>query len=213
MNELVIYPKKGKMILYGIGCLVFVAIGGILFLLGLTDNGNDRLKLLAIGGVVFVFFGLCMVYWVKTMVKRKPAIIINHEGITDQSTYIAAGLIRWGEIEDIDFIQFGGQTYLGIFTKDPDLIVNRSSSFKRMLNRMNKGLLPSQVNIPVKILDCSVEVLIDRINKEWEKQMSPNEPSTIYNRDTSIPITYPKTSPPFTCNTWPVTKRESSEAR
>lgn len=178
MKELVIYPKKGKMILYGIGCLIFVAIGVILFLIGLIDNGSDRLTFLLIGGVAFVFFGLCMVYWVKTMAKRKPAIIINQEGITDQSTYIAAGLIRWEEIEDIDFIQFGGQTYLGIFTKDPDLIVNRSSSIKKMLNRMNKGILPSQVNIPVKILDCSVEELIDRINKEWENQMSQQEPST-----------------------------------
>lgn len=169
MNDLVIYPRKGKMILYGIGCLIFVALGALLFGIGLTESGSDRIKFLIIGGIALVFFGICMVYWVKSMFKAKPALIINNVGITDQSTYIAPGLIKWEEIEDIDFVQFGGQTYIGIFTKDPDLVVNRSSSFKKQLNRMNKGLLPSQVNIPVKILDCNVEELVEKINKQWVK--------------------------------------------
>lgn len=103
------------------------------------------------------------------MFKTKPALIINEKGIIDQSTYIAPGLIKWEEIQSIDFVQFSGQTYLGIFTKDPDLVVNRSNSLKKMLNRINKGLLPSQVNIPVKILDCSVEELVEKVSKQWEK--------------------------------------------
>jgi hypothetical protein len=174
MNELVIYPKKGKMILYGIGCLIFVVLGGILFWIGLSEGGSDSLKFLLIGGIAFLFFGLCMIYWVKSMIKVKPALIINGDGIIDQSTYIAPGLIKWEEIEDIDFVQFGGQTYLGIFTKDPDLIINRTNSFKSMLNKMNRGLLPSQVNIPVKILNCSAEELVEAVSKQWNKQESQN---------------------------------------
>ena len=103
------------------------------------------------------------------MLKRKPAIIINHEGIIDQSTYIKAGLVKWDEIEDIDFVSFGGQTYLGIYTSDPDLIINRSNSFKKMLNQMNKGLLATQVNIPVKILDCSMDELTNTISMYWKE--------------------------------------------
>lgn len=169
MNELVIYTKKGKMILYGIACLLFVVVSGILLVVGLNESGNDRLTLIAIGAIGVLFFGLCMIYWVKSMIKRKPAIIVNNDGIIDQSTYIGAGLINWNEIADIDFVNFGGQTYLGIYTLDPDLIIDRSSSFKKMLNRMNKGLLDTQVNIPVKILDCSLEELVETINFYWKK--------------------------------------------
>jgi hypothetical protein len=174
MNELVIYPKKGKMILYGIGSFLFVALGVLLIGIGLSERGVDSLKFLIIGGISTLFFGFCMIYWVKSMINLKPALIINSVGITDQSSFISPGLVKWEEIEDIDFVQFGGQTYLGLFTKDPYLIINRSSSLKRTLNKMNKGLLPSQVNIPVKILNCSVEELVESVSKQWEKQLNQN---------------------------------------
>nr|WP_157998066.1 STM3941 family protein [Ornithinibacillus scapharcae] len=107
------------------------------------------------------------------MIKRKPALIITTEGIIDQSTYLAAGLIKWEEIADIDLVQFSNQTFLGIYTLDPDLIINRSNSLKSMMNRMNKGLLATQVNIPIKILDCSVEELIEMVSKRWKEANLP----------------------------------------
>jgi hypothetical protein len=169
MKELVIFAKRGKQILYGILCFIFVAISGLLLIIGVMESGNDSWKLILGGGLGFTFFGLCLVYYVKSMFKRKPALIVNQEGLIDQSTYIGAGLVRWDEIADIDFVSFGGQTYLGIYTMDPDLIVDRSSPFKKMLNRMNKGLLATQVNIPVKILDCSMDELVETISKYWQK--------------------------------------------
>jgi hypothetical protein len=168
MNELVIYAKRGKLVLYGILSLIFVVVSGFLLFIGFTESGRDSMKFIIIGALGLIFFGLCMVYWVISMVKRKPAIIINHEGIIDQSTYIKAGLVKWDEIADIDFVSFSGQTYLGIYTLDPELIIDRSSSFKKMLNQMNKGLLDTQVNIPVKILDCSMDDLTNEINKYWK---------------------------------------------
>jgi hypothetical protein len=169
MNGLVIYAKRGKQILYGILCLIFVMVSGLLLMIGFEENGSDSLKFMIGGAVGFIFFGLCMVYWVKSMVKRKPALIINREGILDQSTYIGAGLVKWDEIVDVDLVNFGGQTYLGIYTVDPELIINRSSPFKKLLNRLNKGLLNTQVNIPVKILDCSMDNLIETINRYWKE--------------------------------------------
>ncbi|WP_042148720.1 STM3941 family protein [Paucisalibacillus sp. EB02] len=169
MNQLVIYAKRGKQILYGILCFIFVAVSGLLLIIGFTENGSDSFKLIIAGALGFTFFGLCMVYYVISMFKRKPALIVNQEGIIDQSTYIGAGLVKWDEIADVDFVSFSGQTYLGIYTLDPELIVERSSSFKKMLNRMNKGLLDTQVNIPVKILDCSMDELVETIRKFWKQ--------------------------------------------
>lgn len=164
VKELIIYAKKGKMFFYGILCLIFIAIGIFLTAVSFSETGSDAFKFRVIGIICVIFFGLIMVYWVKSIIQRKPALIVSAEGILDQSTYIAAGLIKWEEISDIDFVELSGQTFLGIYTHDPDLIINRSSSFKSMLNKMNKGLLDTQVNIPVKILDCSMEELIETIN-------------------------------------------------
>lgn len=169
MNDYIVYTKKGKLILYGIISLIFTLLGVFLLVVGFTENGNDAVKFIVIGGLTFVIFALCTIYWIKSVMKRKPALIITNEGIIDQSTYLAAGLIKWDEIADIDLVQFSNQTYLGIYTLDPDLIINRSSSLKSMMNRMNKGLLATQVNIPIKILDCSVEELIDTISNRWKE--------------------------------------------
>jgi hypothetical protein len=175
VKELVIYAKKGKMFVYGIICLVFVIIGVFLTAASFSETGGEAWKLRIAGIASVLFFGLVFVYWIKTLVHRKPTLIISEEGINDQSTYIAAGLIKWEEIADIDFVQFSGQTFLGIYTHDPELIINRSSAFKRMLNKMNKGLLDTQVNIPVKILDCSMEELIETIGYYFKDHMPEAE--------------------------------------
>lgn len=169
MKDYIVYPKKGKLILYGVISLIFTLLGVLLLVVGFTEEGSDAMKFLIIGGIDFVFFALCTLYWMKSFVRRKPALIITKEGIIDQSTYLAAGLIKWDEIADIDLVQFNKQTYLGIYTLDPDLIINRSNSIKSLMNRMNKGLLATQVNIPVKILDCSVEELVEMISNRWRE--------------------------------------------
>ncbi len=148
-------------------------LGVLLLVVGVTENGSDAAKFIIIGALDFVVFALCTIYWVRSMIKRKPALIITTEGIIDQSTYLAAGLIKWEEIADIDLVQFSNQTFLGIYTLDPDLIINRSNSLKSMMNRMNKGLLATQVNIPIKILDCSVEELIEMVSKRWKEANLP----------------------------------------
>ncbi|MEN2767496.1 STM3941 family protein [Ornithinibacillus xuwenensis] len=169
MGDIVIYPKRGKLIVYSVLSLMFVTLGIFLFVVGFTEAGSDGMKFIIIGMITFVFFGLCMMYLIKVLFNRKPALIITDEGILDDSTYIGAGLIKWEEIANIDFVHFSRQTYLGIYTHDPELIINRSTKYKRMLNRLNKGLLDSQVNIPIKILDCSIEDLVARINERWQK--------------------------------------------
>jgi len=121
-----------------------------------------------IGVVTAVFFGLCTIYYLKEIFIRKPALIISDEGIMDRSSFVGAGLVRWEEIEYIDLIVFGGQPFLGIFTHDPELIVNRTSGIKSLLNSANKKLVDAQVNIPVNNLACSMDNFVDEINNRWQ---------------------------------------------
>ncbi|MUK88934.1 hypothetical protein GMD78_11065 [Ornithinibacillus sp. L9] len=170
MNELVIYPKRGRIVLLGFASLIFVVLGIIFYAVGGMEEGTTGFWLRVIGLITFLIFGLCMLYYIRVFIKRKPALIISDEGITDHSSYIGAGLIKWEELSGIDFVSFGGQHYLGIYTKDPELIINRATGVKRLLNRMNKGLLDTQANIPIKILDCSLEELVEVINCRLEEK-------------------------------------------
>ncbi|MFC5464071.1 STM3941 family protein [Lederbergia graminis] len=170
-NDFIVKPKMGRMVMLAFLSLVFVLIG-LVFLFVQFDGDTVIPKV--IGAITVIFFGLCMLYYIKVLMKPEPAVIVTKEGIIDQSSYIRAGLVRWEEIEGIDLISFSGQDYLGIFTFDPDLIIDRSSGFKKMLNRMNTGLLPSQVNIPVKLLNCSMDDLMNAISERWEAAIQNN---------------------------------------
>ena len=165
MNDhFIVMAKKGRMVMLTIFSLVFVALGIFILLVPF----NEPMLPMVIGILAILVFGLCFLYYVKALVKREPAVMITNEGIIDNSSYIRAGLVKWEEIEAIDFLNFSGQVFLGIFTYDPELIINRSSGIKKVFNRLNKGLLPSQVNIPFKNLDCSAEELMNAIGERWD---------------------------------------------
>ncbi|RDW20853.1 hypothetical protein CWR48_04400 [Oceanobacillus arenosus] len=155
------------MIILAVFCLVFVAVG--IFILSVPFN--EPMWPMVIGILTIAVFGLCFLYYVKVIVIREPAVVITKEGIIDQSSYIGAGLVRWEDIEAIDLVNFSGQVFLGIFTFDSELIINRSSGMEKLFNQLNKRLLPSQVNIPVNNLACSADDLVNAIGERWETGM------------------------------------------
>lgn len=166
-NDFIVMANKGRLVMLAVFCLVFVAVG--IFILSIPFN--EPMWPMVIGVLTIAVFGLCFLYYVKVLVKREPAVVVTKEGIIDNSSYIRAGLVKWEEIEAIDFLSFSGQTYLGIFTYDRELIINRSSGMKKLFNRLNKGLLPSQVNIPVNNLACSAGELVNAIGERWKTAM------------------------------------------
>ncbi len=155
--------------------IIFVVTGVLIFVATLNEAGGEGLLFKTIGIIAIVFFGLCLIYYINVLIKRKPALIVSEEGIFDDSSFIGAGLVRWEEIEALDFVNFSGQLFLGIKTYDPNLIVNRSNGVKRTLNKLNKGLVEAQVNIPVKILACSIDELVEEIQKRWQIAAESNE--------------------------------------
>ena len=167
MNDYVVLFKRSRMLTLIFLSLIFVGLGVVFLAFTTQGIGSEKIWLSAIGIVLVVLFGLCFCYYINVLIKGKPALTITEEGIIDNSSFIGAGLVRWEDIEDIDFINFSNQIFLGIFTFDPDLIVDRTSGFKRLLNNLNKGLLETQVNIPVKILAGSLDELVDEINSRW----------------------------------------------
>jgi hypothetical protein len=168
MNDYVVSFKRSRMLTLALLSFIFTVIG-IVFIIAFATQGigSEKIWLTAIGVVITIFFGLCLLYYIIVLIKGKPALKVTKEGIIDNSSFIGAGLVRWEDIADIDFINFSNQVFLGIFTFDPDLITDRTTGSKRLLNNLNKGLLETQVNIPIKILDGSLDELVDEINSRW----------------------------------------------
>ena len=179
LNDYVVSFKQSRMLTLIFFSLIFTALG-VVFIVAFTSQGigSENIWLPVIGAVIAILFGLCLFYYINVLVKGKPAVKVTEEGIIDNSSFIGAGLVRWEDIADIDFINFSNQVYLGIFTFDPDLITDRTTGFKKLLNNLNKGLLETQVNIPVKILACSLDELVDEINSRWSVVREANLANT-----------------------------------
>ncbi len=163
MDTFIVFPKRGRMIWFGICSLILILIAGVFY--GVAESiGNMQLLWLKIICIIsIIIFGLCLLFYIKALINRKPALIVTDEGIIDHSSYIYAGMVKWKQIEHIDFINYGGQVFLGIYTYDPELIIARTSGFKSILNKVNTRLLPAQVHISVKNLNCSIDELVDQI--------------------------------------------------
>ncbi|MED4530918.1 STM3941 family protein [Metabacillus fastidiosus] len=172
MNDFVIMLKTRKIIMLSFLSIMFLLLG---FLLIILTWGENMIFPQVLGVLIVLIFGFCLIYYVKVLVAKEPALVISNEGITDNSSYIGAGLVKWNEIENIDFFEMSGQLFLGISTYDRDLIINRMSGMKRIFNRMNKGLLNTQVNIAVKNLDCPIDELVEVINNRWQGAMEKNK--------------------------------------
>lgn len=166
MNDLTIYNKRGRM--FGLMFLasVLVFLGFILIYFSMTTSAPFWFFIVGLIGVFF--FGFAALYYLKELIIRKPALIVSEKGIIDRSSYLAAGLVEWKDIRNFEVVQFEGQLFLAIYTYETKLIINRSNGVKKLLNKMNRGLIASQVNIPVKNLAYSTEALSDEINKRWQ---------------------------------------------
>ena len=169
MEDIIIYPKKGRMIVLGLFCLPFILVGLLFVLLPIVEDAS--LMIAIFGAFILLFLGFCLVFYIKAIFKPKPGLKITNEGIVDQSSYLGFGLLKWEEIESVKMVKFSGQSFLGVYTYDKELIINRSGGLKRLLNNMNRGLIDTQANITVKNLAYPTNDLLDEIDLRMNKYM------------------------------------------
>ena len=153
-DERVIALSRRKLILMIAGTLLFVA-AGVWFLVA-SDEGS---LVTTLGrfvppwfvhrlGAAAALFGLAGAgYGIAKSRDEKPGLILNSEGMVDNSSAVAAGFIPWSEVTDVDIFQIQSQRMLVVHVADPGKYVERGSALKRALNRANAGMCGSPIVI------------------------------------------------------------------
>lgn len=165
-SEFVEYPSRMRVLMWTFLALLAVIIGGVLVALGLSEEVN-RLKGIVVGIACVVFFGLGFLYGLYRLINRQPSIIMNKEGITDNSSLSGAGRVKWTEIQDIRMYVYLGQKMIGLFLYDNDQFIARQSGLKKYIARMNRKLVPTSVNISQHGITMPLEQLYERILENW----------------------------------------------
>ncbi len=174
MNKVEIPLSKTKIILLLLGGLVFV-IAGIL----LTINPEEFIssimrspQIIRIGGIIAVlFFGTGSVYVIRKLFDKQMGLIIDEEGIIDNTNALGLVFIRWTDIKKIKTEQVASTKFLLIYTKNPDKYLNRIKGFKRKLMEGNNIMYGTPLSITSNSLRCNFNDLEKLINDRFKEQL------------------------------------------
>ena len=162
MTPVVIYSSRLRVSLILLGAALFVA-GGI-WLVMHPSRGDTGMEWL-MGWACIVFFGAVGLFALSRLFSRKPALTIDHAGITDNASGLSAGFIPWSDVVDAQVIKFQQQKFLGLSLRNPEDYLANASSFKRMLMKANSSLVGFVVNIPQIALPVPLEELLGHIDR------------------------------------------------
>jgi hypothetical protein len=160
---------KRKILLLIAGSIGFVA-GGI-FVFSISESQMQCDPLIAkIGGILGVlFFGLCGLCGIIKLFDTKPGLILDSEGIIDNSSGVSAGRIPWNEIIDINTTVVANQNFLVFHVTNPEKYVGRGNYFKRKINAANLKYFNSPIHISANTLKNDFDALTELILGYYQK--------------------------------------------
>ncbi len=200
-DELVLELSKKKIALLVILACAFVALGS--WLLTLDDafiqsqrRFNSAALVHAIGLVGVLFFGACGLFGLKKIFDAKPGLVFSRSGFLDNASGVSAGFVPWSEVIGFEILEIHRQKMLVVRVKDPERYVERGSSFKRALNRMNHRMCGSPIVISANTLKTSFSDLVSTFShteSAWTVHSSrrvsvlrARQPSNVSSRRESI---------------------------
>ena len=166
--------SKTKILLLFTGSLVFVCLG-IFFAYQpdiFTTSLINRPEYVRILGLLAVLlFGLCSIFLFRKLFDSKLGLVIDQQGITDNSSGTSVGLIEWKDIEGIDFLQIASTKFLLLSTSQPDKYISKAPNglAKRAMKANNK-LYGSPLCISSNALKIRFEELQKLVLEEFEKR-------------------------------------------
>lgn len=175
MNSRIEIPQsKGKIILLLIGAIAFV-VGGVFFALSPEVFATSRMRspeVIRIVGILSIsFFGICGYFIAKKFFDPKPGLIIDDEGITDNTNAASLGLIEWRDITGMTVVQVASTKFLVLMVNNPEKYISRAGGMlsKRAVS-MNSKMYGSPVTIISNSLKMSFKELETLLKTELEKR-------------------------------------------
>ncbi|MCY2686784.1 STM3941 family protein [Salinimicrobium sp. TH3] len=181
MIEKIEIPLSKKKIIFLLGGGVILIAGGIWLaanpenfipnLFRITDP--DFIRFWGIAGIVF--FGLALIFGIKKLFDKRSGLIIDQEGITDNSNASSIGLIKWADITDIRTEQVMSTKFFLIDVKNPEYYIENSNSrLKMKLLRANMSSYGTPLSITLSTLDYDFHRLEKLIKESREKTCGNN---------------------------------------
>lgn len=172
-EEIKIPLSKNKIALLFLLTLLFVFLGIWFasnpekFITGIIEKPN----FIRIAGIVsVVFFGSCSAFIGKKLLDKKAGLIIDKNGITDNSNATSVGLIQWTDITGIREIQEYSQKFIILDVSNPDHYIDlKKNSIGKMATKANHATYGSPISITANSLKIDYKELKSLLEQQYEK--------------------------------------------
>lgn len=150
MDRIEIPLSKSKLLLILLGGLAFVIIGVIFIInperfVSARMSNPELLRLLGIASIVF--FGALTMYAIKKLLGNPIGLVIDEEGIIDNTNAAGIGLIKWADITGLERVQVKSTKILLVHISNPEEYLNRTKGFKKLLIKGNYNMYGTPLSI------------------------------------------------------------------
>ncbi|TCZ70441.1 STM3941 family protein [Flaviaesturariibacter aridisoli] len=124
--------SKGKLVKLLLLSLAFVAAGAWLLLSRPESDRsifNDPAARSVAGGLSILFFGWSGFFFARKLSDKRPAFIIDRNGIEDNSSAFPNGFVPWTDIAGYSTVRVMNQQFLIISVHNPEQYLARQTSF------------------------------------------------------------------------------------
>ena len=157
--DAVVFPFSArKLALVALGSFIFVAIG--IWMLAEADEQTRRPPLYQKSVAIFciTFFGWGMVDALRKLADQSAGLVVDTQGIIDNTSPIRAGRIAWNEVTDVR-VKMAGVKFLALYVKEPHRYISAAGLIRRMLGYLNLAMYGTPLFISAGTLQTSFKDL------------------------------------------------------
>lgn len=171
-KDILISTSKKKLLLLSLTCAVFILVGVWIILYNPSVRNpffdNFYFKYL-VGGLSVLVFGIFIIYPIIKLFDTKPALIIDENGIVDNSSAVALGRIPWNDIISITETKYFTQKFITVKLSNPEYYIERQSNkLKRKTLKANFNKNGSPVNISTNSMSIKHDQLLQLLKDRLE---------------------------------------------
>lgn len=164
--------SKVKGILTFLGSVAFVVFS--IWLINYADTHEtvnilffelDPASVTVMSYVGLAFFGLVGLYIFYKLFDSKPGLIIDKDGIHDNSNASSAHLIKWEQIKGLKIKKVMSTKFILIDIHTPEDFMQNFSGIKKKLMQGNYRMYGTPISIISNSLNCNTEYLFTTIKK------------------------------------------------
>jgi hypothetical protein len=149
-----IFPTPLRLLCSTMLAILFIALGAWLLSLGAVAEG-------VLGAFCLVYFGLMATHLLRLLGARRPIVVLDGNGITDNSLALSVPFVSWDEMTGF---RRGGR-WVTVDVADPAAVLARIDPARRLLLVLNRRLNRGGVQfLTVGTARVSVDQLISEID-------------------------------------------------